>query len=64
MKIAICDDCLTDAEYLRNICLQSPLLPDSVIDIFTDSIELLYQDFGNRLSYNSRECVRQCNRGA
>ncbi len=52
MKIAICDDSLADAKHLYEICSQSPILPDSVIDIFTSSAELLNKYENNTADFD------------
>jgi DNA-binding LytR/AlgR family response regulator len=41
MKIAICDDFLLDAQHLYDICMESDLLNESTIDIFTSAQSLL-----------------------
>ena len=41
MKIAICDDSLTDAHFLRDICKKSPLLPDASISVFECGEDLI-----------------------
>lgn len=41
MRIAICDDSFEDATHLHSICLESPELVDSHIDIYTNPNKLL-----------------------
>lgn len=52
MKIAICDDSLTDAKLLRDICMQNSLLSESTIDIFTCSTDLLNKYKSNTANFD------------